>query len=199
MKKKIIEAVERNKVPVGEVLARYLTQRESIFEIGSGTGQHAVYFASKFRNLVWQTSELPDNMKNLKSWIDESCLDNVPEPLNFNVENFVGRSQSYDAVFTANTLHYFTKTALANFFSCAQKILKRNGILLVYGPFKLDENFASNGDFMLDVFLKKQNPEYGIKNLFKLNQKAMMCGFKLNSLHFLPMNNKLIAWIVQRN
>ena len=46
-----------------------------MLEIGSGTGQHAVYFASEFTNLQWQTSDLLENHQAINAWIDDSEWD----------------------------------------------------------------------------------------------------------------------------
>ena len=46
--------MKKNKQAIFSIIGSYLTGE--VFEIGSGTGQHAVYFASKARDIVWQTS-----------------------------------------------------------------------------------------------------------------------------------------------
>ena len=42
------QAPANNKLPILEVLQQYLKGKEHILEIGSGTGQHAVFFAEQF-------------------------------------------------------------------------------------------------------------------------------------------------------
>ena len=44
-----------------------------VLEIGSGTGQHAVYFASQLPHLYWQTSDLAENHAGIQAWINASC------------------------------------------------------------------------------------------------------------------------------
>ena len=46
----------------------------SALEIGSGTGQHAVYFAAALPHLVWQTSELPVHHAGILAWLAEAQL-----------------------------------------------------------------------------------------------------------------------------
>ena len=58
------EACERNKGPILAVLTECFAQRTQVLEIGSGTGQHAVYFARHLTHLTWHPTEqltyLPD-------------------------------------------------------------------------------------------------------------------------------------------
>ena len=64
------EACERNKGPILEVLRKVFSKTESVLEIGSGTGQHAVHFSKHLPHLVWQPTELGENVAMLKSRID---------------------------------------------------------------------------------------------------------------------------------
>src|ERR1700737_2514867 len=58
------EACERNKGPILEVLRAHFADRSQVLEIGSGTGQHTVYFAAHLTHLTWHPTErlgfLPD-------------------------------------------------------------------------------------------------------------------------------------------
>ena len=59
--KTVAESCERNKVPILEVLKPIFADRNTVLEVGSGTGQHAVFFGESMPHLTWQTSELPGN------------------------------------------------------------------------------------------------------------------------------------------
>jgi len=54
--KPFAESSEQNKMPIYAVLKRYYHNIETVLEIGSGTGQHAVFFAQQFPDLTWFTS-----------------------------------------------------------------------------------------------------------------------------------------------
>ncbi|MGD8616941.1 MAG: DUF938 domain-containing protein, partial [Gammaproteobacteria bacterium] len=58
--KPFAESCEQNRDPILGVLRVELAGRSRLLEIGSGTGQHAVYFAGEFPGLVWQTSDRRD-------------------------------------------------------------------------------------------------------------------------------------------
>ena len=51
-------ACDHNKDPILAVLRDVFAPASAVLEIGSGTGQHAAYFAPRLPHLVWQTSDL---------------------------------------------------------------------------------------------------------------------------------------------
>lgn len=57
MDKPFSEACENNKGPILQVLRSAFQDRTAVLEIGSGTGQHAVFFAAALPHLSWQTSD----------------------------------------------------------------------------------------------------------------------------------------------
>jgi tRNA G46 methylase TrmB len=54
------EACEQNKRPILAVLQQYFADVSRVLEIGSGTGQHAVFFAGQLPHLQWLTSEVAE-------------------------------------------------------------------------------------------------------------------------------------------
>ena len=72
---------DRNRDPILRVLRRYFGDRRRVLEIGSGTGQHAVYFARALPHLIWQTSEVEENLPGISLWLGEARLPNLPLPL----------------------------------------------------------------------------------------------------------------------
>lgn len=71
------EACERNQQPILEVLLKEFASARTVLEIGSGTGQHAVYFGRAMPQLVWQPSDLPENLAGIAAWLQEAQLTNV--------------------------------------------------------------------------------------------------------------------------
>ena len=59
--KKYSAACERNQVPILEKLKHYFDTVHEVLEIGSGTGQHAVFFAQHLPHLDWYTSDRDEN------------------------------------------------------------------------------------------------------------------------------------------
>ena len=57
LSKRDAPATQRNREPILEVLARWLTTPARVLEIASGTGQHAAFFAASLPDLSWQPSD----------------------------------------------------------------------------------------------------------------------------------------------
>ena len=75
----------RNREPILAVLRDHFADRRNVLEIGSGTGQHAIFFAAALRHLNWQTSEQRENLAGIQAWLDEADLSNTPAPLELHV------------------------------------------------------------------------------------------------------------------
>jgi len=62
------------------VLRRTYSTPVTVWEIGSGSGQHAVHFAAHLPHLIWQpTDRDPSALGSIVSWC--AGLDNVLPPL----------------------------------------------------------------------------------------------------------------------
>ena len=116
MDKPFAAACERNKAPILDVLRDLFAERRHVLEIGSGTGQHAIFFAAHLPHLIWQTSDRPENLPGISAWLAEAALPNTPPPLELDVER-AWPAQRYDAVFSANTLHIMPWLAVERLFA----------------------------------------------------------------------------------
>ena len=96
--KKYSEACERNRAPILEVLKRAFANSRHVLEVGSGTGQHAAYFAPQLPHLVWQASDVAENLPDIREWV----LD--PPPIELDMDK-PWPALDVDAVFSANTCH----------------------------------------------------------------------------------------------
>src|ERR1700679_134140 len=79
------DACERNRDPIFSALRSHFSDRERVLEIGSGTGQHAVYFAEKMPSLIWQSSDRSENLPGIRAWLDEAALSNAPAPIELDI------------------------------------------------------------------------------------------------------------------
>ena len=70
------QACENNKHSILDVLNRVLANRTKLLEIGSGTGQHAAYFAPRLKHLEWHTSDMSDKHLGISVWIDGAGVNN---------------------------------------------------------------------------------------------------------------------------
>ena len=134
MHKPYSQACENNKDAILEVLSRHLDHVEDVLEIGSGTGQHAVYFAEHLPHLTWRTSDQAVHHEGIRAWIEASGLSNVLPPLTLDVTMEPWPVESAEAVFSANTAHIMSWPMVEAFVSGVGRILARGGLFLLYGP-----------------------------------------------------------------
>ncbi|HEU4627483.1 MAG TPA: DUF938 domain-containing protein [Steroidobacteraceae bacterium] len=184
---------ERNRAPILEVLLRHLTERRRILEIGSGTGQHAVYFAPAFPRALWQTSDLEENLPGIRMWLDEAALPNTPPPIALDVRGPWPKDR-YDAVFTANTLHIMSWPEVQSFFRGLGEVLEPEATVVVYGPFNYGGQFTSESNRAFDGWLKARSVVSGIRDFEAVDALASAIGLRLIEDCEMPANNRTLVW-----
>ncbi len=195
--KPFAQSSEENKQVILQAIQSLLQNRNSVLEIASGTGQHAVYFGAQMPHLTWQTSDLIGAHEGINLWIEESGLENVLEPLNLNVSDEVWPKGSYDAVFSANSFHIMGRNHVKDFFANVTQVLNSKALIMVYGPFNYNGHYTSESNADFDQWLKQRNPQSGIKDFEWCNQLADQAGLRLIKDIEMPQNNRILVW--QRN
>ena len=135
MNKPDAPACARNREPILQVLRTHFANRHDVLEIGSGTGQHAVYFAAAMPWLQWQCSDRPEYLPGIEAWRMEAGLANTPAPLSLDVALGPWPVRRFDAVFTANSLHIMGWPEVEAFFAGLDNVLAEQASLVVDGPF----------------------------------------------------------------
>jgi hypothetical protein len=186
-------ASERNRDPILGVLRTPFADRRDVLEIGSGTGQHAVYFAAALPHLRWQTSERPEHLAGLRLWLDEAELSNTPPPLALDVGATWPRGP-YDAVFSANTLHIMSWPEVEVFFASLPRICTADAKLAVYGPFNYGGAFTSESNAEFDRSLKSRDARMGLRDFAAVDALARRAGFALLEDAAMPANNRCLVW-----
>lgn len=184
---------ERNQAPILEVLRPYLLSRRRVLEVGSGTGQHAVFFAPELPDTLWQTSDMEENLPGIRWWLRDAARPNLPSPLSLDVTGPWPEAK-FDAVFTANSLHIMPWSAVEKFFSGVDGVLEPRGVLAVYGPFNYHGAFTSDSNRDFDAWLKQRSALSGIRDFEAVDALANAIGLELVKDHAMPANNRLIIW-----
>ena len=203
-------ACERNSDPILAVLREHFADRQRVLEIGSGTGQHAVYFAAALPQLVWQTSDRAENIPGIRLWLGEAALANTPAPLLFDVAvqraptvaeagvqaaaHVTAGDVQYDAVFSANTLHIMSWREVEQLFDALPALTTPDARLTVYGPFNYGGQFTSDSNAAFDASLKQRAPEMGIRDVADVDRLAQAAGFALVDDIAMPANNRCRIW-----
>jgi cyclopropane fatty-acyl-phospholipid synthase-like methyltransferase len=183
----------QNREPILHILQQYVEGRESVLEIGSGTGQHAVYFAEAFPQLVWQTSDLAENHVGIQAWIDDSQSPNVLPPILLDCQG-EWPDQQFDLLYTANTVHIMSQQAVESMFKSIVNCMHQASILLIYGPFNYQGQYTSESNARFDSWLKQRDPLSGIKNFEWVQDIAAKSGLECIQDHAMPANNRVLAW-----
>jgi cyclopropane fatty-acyl-phospholipid synthase-like methyltransferase len=193
MEKPYSDACERNRGPILEVLRDHFADRRHVLEIGSGTGQHAAHFAAALPQLTWQCSDLATGLAGIRLWIEEAGLPNLPPPIALDVTGSWPET-SFDAVFTANTLHIMSWPQVRALFEALPAVLTADARLAIYGPFKYDGRFTSESNAAFDLWLKHRSPESGIRDFSAVDELARSIGFTLEEDRPMPANNRTLVW-----
>jgi cyclopropane fatty-acyl-phospholipid synthase-like methyltransferase len=188
------ESCERNKGPILEVLRGELGGARTLLEIGSGTGQHAVYCAAHLPHLSWQPSEVAALLPALAERVRLEGGANLKAPLALDVRSPSWPCAPVDAIFTANTLHIVGLDAVADFFRGAGATLKPAGVLCVYGPFNYRGSYTSASNAQFDAWLKSRDAASGIRDFEALDALARAAGLILSADHAMPANNRTLVW-----
>ncbi len=188
------QACENNKAPILAELRRVFARRRQLLEVGSGSGQHAVYMAPRLPHLIWQTADLPENHPGINAWIDAYPAPNLRRPLALDVAKQPWPSLSVDAIFSANTCHILSWPNVKNLFAGIGRWLQPGGVLAIYGPFNYAGKFTSPSNEKFDAWLKRQQPHQGIRDVEKVQALAEGQGLWLVEDNPMPANNRLLVW-----
>lgn len=187
-------ATSRNREPILAVLRAQFADRRHVLEIGSGTAQHAVFFAEAMPHLLWQCSDRAQNLPGIRARLADAVLANTPAPLQLDVAQDAWPASHYDAVFSANTLHIMSWPEVEWLFAGLDKVLADDATLIVYGPFNIGGTFSSDSNAAFDASLKAQAPHMGIRDLEAVDARAAGIGLQRVANIAMPANNRCVVW-----
>ncbi len=194
MSKPFAESCEQNKQPILAVIQPWFADRARVLEIGSGTGQHAVFFAEHLPHLIWQTSDRQACHPGIHAWLNEAGLPNTPPPLTLDVAEPWPELGAIDAVFSANTCHIMHWEQVEAFFSGVGRLLPAGGLFALYGPFNYRDQYSSDSNARFDQWLKGRDPLSGIRNFEALDMLARRADMRLKEDVAMPANNRTLCW-----
>lgn len=192
--KQFASSCDENRVPIQDVLIKEFREQHTVLEIGSGTGQHAVYFAEKLPHLTWQPTDLVDSHPSIIAWIADSGLDNVLPPIELDVAHDHWPAQQYHYIFSANTAHIMGWPEVQAMFKGIGKLLSAPGKFCLYGPFNYQGKFTSESNAHFDKWLKERDPSSGIRNFEDLDALAKQQNMALIHDYEMPVNNRTLVW-----
>lgn len=192
--KQVWAAPERNKDPILAVLQDVLPKRGCVLELASGSGQHAVHFATHLPALSFQPSDSdPENLESIRAWVTESALENLLPPLTLDVRDAQWPVDKVDAIFCANMVHISEWACSIALLEGAARHLDARGVLVIYGPFRLNGEHTAPSNAAFDDSLKARNPAWGVRDAEAIEALAAPHGFVHCQRIAMPANNQCLV------
>jgi SAM-dependent methyltransferase len=185
------EAAEQNKDVIFAVIKPYL--RGEALEIGSGTGQHAEYFAGRAAAVTWQASDIRNGLPGIAARIEAAGLANLPSPIELDVcADWPARR--FDFIYTANSFHIMNRDMVADCMAGVGRCLEPGGIFAVYGPFNYHGSYTTESNASFDRMLRQRDPQSGLKDFEWIAELAEEAGLDLLEDVEMPHNNRTLVW-----
>lgn len=188
-------ATTRNRVAIADVLTRILPTSGTVLEIGSGSGEHALYFSGRFPDLIWQPSD-PDplNIQSIQAWAKSAQRPNLRAPLSINASDVLMPIKAVSAVICINVIHISPWDATEGLMRNAANILPPGGPLYLYGPYRINGSHTAESNATFDQSLRQQNCKWGVRDL-----EAVVSEAETNEMAFvervvMPANNQSVIF-----
>ena len=192
------QACENNKKSILEQIKVVFTVPITVWEIGSGTGQHGCFFAQHLPHIIWQPTDLPVNLSAISGRVKDSALNNINPPLALDVRTRIWPDQCIEGLFTANTFHIMPWAMVVNCFEQFTVNSKVGASVVIYGPFNINDQYTSESNAHFDQWLKLRDPQSGIRNVEDIVSLATSAGMILKKNIAMPANNQLLVFQKQR-
>ena len=191
-------ATQRNREPILKILSEIIQPNSNILEIASGTGEHAIFLASKLESCRWIPSDVNSQaLESIVAWKNTCSLDNLELPLLIDVaqpgwqQQLVGRK--INAIVNINMIHISPWQACLGLLEGAGQILPNGGILYLYGPYKRDGEHTASSNASFDRSLRERNPLWGVRDLEAVVAAAEQ-NLTLQQVIAMPANNLSVVF-----
>lgn len=200
------QACERNREPILAVLRTWLPAGARVLEIGSGSGQHAVFFCRELEGLHWQPTDQAEQLGDLAERITAERLDGagrstlaagatLADPLALGVD----RSEqwpapAFEAVFSANTAHILAAASVERLLAGAARVLGPGGLLLLYGPFHHGGVHTAPSNAAFDAALRRRDPAMGVRDALELQELGPGLGLEPAADLAMPAHNRTLIF-----
>ncbi len=212
-------ATARNSGPIADVLAQELPASGLVLEIASGTGEHALFMASRFPELTWQPSDFDQEaVASIDAWASEAKLVNLSPAIQLDASQppwpvgnadailcvkmhsdscYNGKSvgyRKYDACVCINMIHISDWKATVGLFRGCSKYLTEAAPIILYGPYLEEGVETAPSNLAFDRSLKERNPAWGLRTLAHVDEVAATFGFERTIRYEMPANNLSVVY-----
>jgi SAM-dependent methyltransferase len=188
----------RNREPILDVLTRVLPNTAEVLEVASGSGEHAIYFASARSGWRWTPSD-PDSAAraSIAAWIEGEGVPNLAAPLALDAASpdWPVADGAFDAIVCINMIHISPWEATLGLMAGAARTLRPAGLLCTYGAYKRDGRHTAPSNEHFDVWLKGRDPRFGVRDLAAVETAANEQGLSLREVIEMPANNLSLVFV----
>jgi hypothetical protein len=189
-------ATLRNREPILAVLRRVLPARGTVLEVAAGSGEHAVFFAAAFPQLVWQPSDIdPEAMASIHAWREHAGVENLLPPLLLDVTSPSWPVAGAEAVVCINMIHIAPWQACLSLLAGAARLLAPGAVLYLYGPYLVEGIATAASNLAFDQSLRARNPSWGVRWQHEVEAAAAERGFSLEQVIEMPANNRSLVFL----
>ena len=187
-------ASRRNRGPILEVLKRVLPVAGRVLEVGSGHGEHAVYFSANLPRLIWQTSDQAPESRAVLAARAEGDGPGLPPPLDLDLASATWPVSTAAAMVAINVIHISPWAACVGLMAGAGRVLEPGGVLYLYGAFRVGGRHTAPSNQAFDETLRRRNPQWGVRDLGEVAAEAAPNGLRLADTVEMPNNNLSVVF-----
>ncbi|MGB1014956.1 MAG: DUF938 domain-containing protein [Nannocystaceae bacterium] len=197
-------ATTRNRQPILDVLKRVLPGSGRVVEVGSGTGEHGMFFATHLPHLRWSpTDPSPQARASVEAWRQHGGppnlepvqeLDATWETWPFEQHASEAEALAVTAVVAINVIHISPWETCLGLLAGAARCLDAGGVLVLYGPYRRNGAHTAASNAAFDASLKSRDPSWGIRDLETVQEEARKAGFSFRELVEMPANNFCVVF-----
>jgi hypothetical protein len=199
-------AAMRNREPILGVLQPLLddpaTPPGAMVETAAGIGIHACFFAPRFPARPWLASDRQaENVAAIAERIAAEGAPNLlpPARLDVGAEDWAAQAAAIvsgpvAAILNVNMIHISPWSAGCGLLAGAGQLLLPDGVLVLYGPYRIGGAHTGEGNAGFDARLRARNPEWGIRDLDDVTAVAASHGLRLEAVVTMPSDNRTIVF-----
>ena len=79
------ESCDQNQQVILDILQQVFAEPGRVLEIGSGTGQHALFFTQHLPHLSWQPTDMASQLDGILMWMEDADHDRIQPPKELDV------------------------------------------------------------------------------------------------------------------
>lgn len=187
--KRFAPATERNRDAILAVLRDELPPSGRVLEVASGSGEHAVHFATALPALDWQPSDPdPAALASIEAWRAEAGLANLLPAIMLDAAA-QWPVEKADAVICINMVHISPWAAAIGLMQGAGKVLPPGGLLYLYGPYFREGIVTAPSNLAFDASLRARDAAWGLRRVEDVIAIADEEALDFQRLVEMPANN----------